>query len=195
LRRIHPFKRGIRILGIAESFDPDVDKESTIAGVVMRKDLVVDGFSFAKATVGGDDATERILELALSFDRNDINAIMLSGAVISFYNMVDLDEVHEKAGVPLVCLTYRESKGLEEAIKKHFPDRYRRKVAKYRKLGRRTGVTLKTGKKVYVRALGLTEEELKSILDSFTLQGKYPEPVRVAGLLASACRKAFSPRT
>jgi hypothetical protein len=188
LKRTHPFKKGIRVLGIAESFVPKVDSESILAGVVMRKDLVIDGFAFARARVGGDDATAKIISLFKSLGRNDVNALMLSGAVISFYNVVDLERVQEETGLPLVCLTYRESSGLEENIKKHFPRSHARKVARYRKLGSRSAVELKTGKRIFVRALGIEEGDLRELLDAFSMEGKYPEPVRVAGLLAAAVR-------
>jgi endonuclease V-like protein UPF0215 family len=188
LKRAHPFKSGIRVLGIAESFVPSTDRESLLAGVVMRKDRVIDGFAFTKTKVGGDDATRKIISLYGSLGRNDVNAIMLSGAVISFYNVVDLDRVHSETGLPLVCLTYRESRGLEESIKRHFPKSYKRKLARYGKLGQRSGVELMTGKRIFVRALGLDDEDLRHLLDAFSLEGKYPEPVRVAGLLAAATR-------
>jgi endonuclease V-like protein UPF0215 family len=188
LRRAHPFKRGIRVLGIAESFVPSVDRESLLAGVVMRKDRIIDGFAFAKTKVGGDDATRKIISLYCSLGRNDVNAIMLSGAAISFYNVVDLDRVHSETGLPLVCLTYRESTGLEEAIRRHFPKFHKRKLARYGRLGQRRGVELKTGKRIFVRALGLDDEDLRQLLDAFSLEGRYPEPVRVAGLLAAAMR-------
>ena len=188
MRRPHPFKKGIRVLGIAESFVPKEDRESLLAGVVMRKDRVIDGFAFARTKVGGDDSTAKIVSLCRGLGRNDVNAIMLSGAVISFYNIVDLERVHSETGLPLVCLTYKESEGLEDNIRKHFPDSNARKLARYRKLGRRSGVQLKTGKKVFVRALGIEEEDLRLFLDAFSLEGKYPEPVRVAGLLAAAVR-------
>jgi len=189
LKRVHAFKKGIRVLGIAESFTPGRDVSSLLAGVVMRRDFIVDGIAFGRATVGGDDATDSIVEMVQSLKRNDVNLVMLSGAVISMYNIVDLDEVCSRTGLPVVCLTYRESSGLVDVIRKHFPKDYRKKVALYRKLGRRVGVTLGTGKTVFVRALGVERGELTELLDSFTLQGKYPEPVRVAGLLAAAARK------
>ena len=188
MKRTHPFKSGIRVLGIAESFVPSIDRESLLAGVVMRKDRIIDGFAFTKTKVGGDDAARKIISLYGSLGRNDVNAILLSGAVISFYNVVDLDRVHSETRLPLVCLTYRESTGLEESIKRHFPTSYKRKLARYGRLGQRKGVELKTGKRIFVRALGLDDEDLRHLLDAFSLEGKYPEPVRVAGLLAAAMR-------
>ncbi len=193
MKRTHPFKKGIRVLGIAESFVPHIDEHSLLAGVVMRKDLIIDGFSFASAKVGGDDATSVIVSLYKALGRNDINVLMLSGAVLSFYNIVDLERLQRETRLPIICLTYRESPGLEENIKKHFPRSHARKLKRYGKLGRRSAVDLRTGKRVYVRALGIEEGEVKEILDAFSLEGKYPEPVRVAGLLAASVRTSSRP--
>lgn len=183
--RVHPFKKGIRVLGIAESFRKGMDR-SILAGVVMRKDLVVDGIAFSRPKLEGNDATERVLELYKRLERKDVNVIMVSGAIISLYNIIDLERVYENLKVPLISLSYKESKGLVGAIKKHFSNSWMEKVEMYRKLGKRESVYLKTGKKIFIRRFGLEKDEAKEIIDAFLLQGRYPEPVRVAGLLARA---------
>jgi endonuclease V-like protein UPF0215 family len=45
---------------------------------------------------------------------------------------------------------------------------------------------LRTGFRVYARLASISEKEAGDVLDSFTLQGGLPEPVRVAKLLARA---------
>lgn len=187
--RVHPNKKAIRALGVSESFRKP-GKSSVLAGVVMRSDLVVDGFALGTATVGGDDATSSLVRLHRSLRRDDINVVILSGAVISHYNIVDVDELAESVQKPVICLTYRESSGIEDAIRATFP-RSRKKIALYRKLGPRIPLSLKTGFRVYARLLSISEVDARTILDSFTLQGGLPEPVRVAKLLA---RTAYSSR-
>jgi len=189
LSRVHPFKKGIRALGIAESFNPKSDRKSLLAGVVMRKDYIIDGIAFERTTVGGEDSTEKIIKLYKSFERSDINIIMLSGAIISYYNIVDIDKVHSETQVPLVCLSYRETKGIEDSIREKFGGNSETKLEKYRKLGERKRILLKTGKSIFIRTIGIGDDDAKSILQDFLLQGRYPEPVRVASLLASSCRK------
>jgi endonuclease V-like protein UPF0215 family len=185
---VHPFKKGIRALGIAESFNPKIDKKSLLAGIVMRKDYIIDGITFETTTVGGEDSTEKVIQLYKSFERSDINIIMLSGAIISYYNIVDIDEVHSKTQVPLICLSYRETKGIEDSIREKFGENSA-KLEKYRRLGERKKILLRTGKSVFIRTLGISDDDAKSIIQDFLLQGRYPEPVRVASLLASSCRK------
>jgi uncharacterized protein len=117
--------------------------------------------------------------------RDDVNVILLSGAVISHYNVVDVDSLAERTGVPVICLTYRESSGMEDSIRERFKD-WETKVALYRKLGERTTLVLKTGHRVYARLVSLNADDARRVVDSFTLQGALPEPIRVARLLARA---------
>ncbi len=182
---LHVYKRGIRVFGVAESFTRG-DKRSRLGGVVMRADLVIDGFSIGSAKVGGDDATSSILRMYRNLKRNDVNLIMLSGAVISHYNIVDVDEIAERSRIPVICLTYNESRGIQGAIKRNFPVEYSVKIATYRRLGGRDPFRLKTGFRLFVRSSRLSRIEAQRVLDAFTLQGAIPEPVRVAKLLARA---------
>ncbi|MER3602057.1 MAG: DUF99 domain-containing protein [Nitrososphaerota archaeon] len=187
-------KRAIRALGVAESYRRGgLGERAVLAGVVMRSDLIIDGVAMGYATVGGDDATEAVVRLYRGLARNDINFLLLGGAIISYYNIIDVDRVAEACGRPVVALSYRPTRGIEEAIKRRFPQAWERKVELYRALGRRRRVPLKTGKAVYVRASGLSEASIKPLLDKFVLQGGVPEPVRVARLVARAFFRGLTP--
>ncbi len=183
--RLHLNKPGIRALGVAESFRQG-QKWSMLAGVVMRSDLVVDGLAIGKTSVGGDDATAAIASLFRRFKRNDINLLMVSGAILSLYNIIDVDELSRKTKLPVICLTFKETSGIEGSIKRHFPERAAQKLEAYRRLGKRTRFTLVSGHRVFARSSGLEKDEAKAILDRFTKQGSLPEPIRVARLLARA---------
>ena len=62
MRHLHLEKKGLRGLAIAESFT-QTSKKSILAGVVMRRDLVIDRFVVGKATISQDDETEQILKM------------------------------------------------------------------------------------------------------------------------------------
>jgi hypothetical protein len=182
---LHLNKPALRVLGIAESFVRS-SPISILAGVVMRADLRVDGLAYARATVGGDDATEAILDIYQQLDRTDVNALLLSGLAISWFNIIDQREVWDRIQKPVICLTYEESPGLEDYIREYFPQP-EEKLHRYAASGERTSVLLKTGFEVYVRAFGTTIEETRILLNKFTRDGRVPEPVRVARLAARAC--------
>lgn len=182
---LHLEKKAIRALGIAESFQSK-QKLSTLAGVVMRTDLVIDGFAIGRLTVSGFDATRSIISLFKKQERNDINVILLSGSVLSMYNVVDVDYIYEKTQLPVVALTYGRSKAdLVANVESRFTGKeMEKKVKLLHKLGIPRRLLLKTGYPVYVRAAGVSESDAGRLLDRFTLQGAVPEPVRVAKLLA-----------
>jgi len=183
-------KKGIRALGIAESFKKDQSKRSVLAGVVIRSDMIIDGFVFGSAELGGDDATDEIVNMFKRLNRNDINVIILAGSVISMYNIIDIDSVGLKTNTPVISVTFEESEGLEPHIKHHFPDSWEKKLSAYEKLGSREMTKLHTNYKIFVRPYGISLEICKRILDKFTIQGALPEPIRLARLLARA--KIFS---
>jgi endonuclease V-like protein UPF0215 family len=178
---MHLGKRGLRALGIAESFSGR--DSSTMAGVVMRKDLRIDGVSLAYLTVGGTDATDAVLSIIAALGRRDINVVMVSGSVVAWYNILDPEAISEETGLPLIVVTYEDSEGLEEDIIHHFPGDEARLQA-YRNLGERVPVLLKDGSQVFIRTAGLSPEDAARILRDFTRDGKVPEPIRVARLVA-----------
>ena len=184
MRNLHLEKKGICGLAIAESYSPD-SKKSILSGIVMSTDLIIDGFVFGNSSVGGDDATDAILSMHDKLDRQDVSFLLISGIIISLYNMVDVKRISEKVGLPVIGVTYEESSGIEDAIKHHFPESYDSKLAEYSKLGSREKITLHTSHNLYIRNEGCTVLEATQLLDKITLQGSIPEPLRIAHLLAN----------
>ena len=178
---MHLPKKGLRALGIAESCAGRT--RSILSGVVMRKDLRVDGFCSGTVTVGGTDATDSILTMVQNLDRKDLNVILLSGCVIAWFNIIDPGRIAAETGLPVICVTYEESDGLLDDIRAHFPGDDARLEA-YRKLGDRKPVLLRTGQTLYLRSYGMDAADAARFCDDFTLDGKIPEPLRVARLCA-----------
>ncbi|MGC9443943.1 MAG: DUF99 family protein [Candidatus Methanospirareceae archaeon] len=183
---LHPEKKGIRVLGVAESFRRDRE-QSVLAGIVMRSDLVIDGVGFTRITVGGMDATEGVLRLIASLKRADINVLMLNGCVISWFNIIDITKVYGQLHIPLICVTYEESAGLEAHIARHFDDADRDvRLAAYQRLGARIPVCIHDEYEDLIRFLGLEKADAVRLLKRFTTHGRIPEPLRVAKLAARA---------
>ncbi len=183
MRKLHLEKKGLRGLVIAESFKQN-SKKSILAGVVMRRDFLIDGFVFGKATLEGDDATETILSMYKKLNRPDISYMLISGIIIAMYNIIDLKKISQSLGLPVIGVTYQDSEGIEEAIRHHFPDSHESKLKEYQELEKRDKITLHTSYDIYIRKEGCTLSDVKHLLDELTLQGSFPEPLRVAQLLA-----------
>jgi len=183
---MHIPKKGLRALGISESYAGRT--RSTLAGVVMRKDLRIDGFCSGHVTVGGMDSTETILAMIRGLDRRDINIVLLSGCVIAWFNVIDVQRIADESGIPVICVTYEESDGLLDDLRYHFPGDDERLQA-YTRLGERMPLDLGDNRTIYLRVAGIGYSDAARFCRDFTFEGKIPEPLRVARLLA----RQFSP--
>jgi len=176
-------KAGVRALGIAESYS---GQTSTLAGAVVRADRTVDGFVFGTCTVGGTDATGTAVSLFDRLDRQDVRYLLIAGIAPAWFNVLDLHELADTTGRPVVSVTFEESDGLAGAIRDAFDgEDARHRLATYRAQPVRQPVSV-DGRTVYVRGVGLTDEEAADVVRAFTPEGGRPEPLRVARLAARA---------
>ncbi|MGQ4833121.1 MAG: DUF99 family protein [Candidatus Asgardarchaeia archaeon] len=185
------FKKGFRVLGIAESFKKGMSSRSLLTGVVMRADFVIDGINFTFSKVGGLDSTERIIELYTEFNRTDIGAILINGCIISWFNIVDLEKLFQVIQKPIICLTYEESQGIEKYLREYFPNDWALRLEIYNRNGDREKIYLKTRHFVFVQVKGITVRRALVLLNKFTIHGAIPEPIRIAKLISNAAIRKF----
>ena len=145
MKALHLEKKGIRLFALAESFHKEKLK-SILSGVVMRKDLIIDGIVFGRSTIGGNDSTDSILTMVKHLNRNDINLILLDGIIISMYNIIDGDKINNHTGLPVIAITFNDSFGINQSIKNYFPENFALKLDQLLKSGKRDKIVLKTGK-------------------------------------------------
>jgi endonuclease V-like protein UPF0215 family len=112
MRSLHLEKKGLRGLAIAESFRPNSER-STLSGLIMRRDFVIDGFVFGNVALEGNDATNQILHMYEELCRSDISYVIISGVIISMYNIVDIKKLYNSLRMPVIGITYPESFGIE----------------------------------------------------------------------------------
>ncbi|USZ73375.1 DUF99 family protein [Natronosalvus halobius] len=137
-------KPGTRALGIAESYRPGAD-ESTLAGVVVRADRVLDGAIFDRCTVGGLDATDAIVSLVTGLERPDVRVCFVGAVAPAWYNLLDLEAIYDRTGVPVVAVTFEESDGLEPGLREAFSgEALEMRLERYRSLPPRRSVRLES---------------------------------------------------
>lgn len=177
-------KQGRRVCGIAESFQKGKYPKSVLAAVVQRLDGRIDGFGFSMAEVGGLNATTAVKKLLNGLERPDIQIILLNGTIISYYNVIDLHKVYNTFQKPIIAVTYEESSGIKEHLLEMEQGKTRLQVHKRNR--ERVPVLLHTGKKIYIRPVGISKEDSVEVLNTLVTHGKKPKPIRLAKLLASA---------
>ena len=183
MRTLHLEKKGLRGLAIAESFGQH-STNSIFSGIVMRRDFIIDGFVFGSATLEGDDATNTILEMYDELQRPDISYVLISGLIVSMYNIINIRKLYNSLKIPIIGISYNDSLGIDDALKHHFPNSFESKIISYHKLGKREKITLNTSRDIFVRKEGCTLSDVKHLLNELTLHGSVPEPIRVSQLLA-----------
>ena len=197
-----------RTLGVAFS---DGDRVSRIAGAVCRADGTLDGLAYGTCTVGGTDATRAVRSLVADLGREDVRHVSLAGVAPAWYNVVDLATLQEAVDRPVTAVSYEASDGLEPALCEAFEGQaLETRLSAYRSLPPRHRVevpdttstasttttdTDRDPAPLFVRAVGIDADRAATVVRSLVQAGfRRPEPLRVAGIAASAHRAATPDR-
>lgn len=184
------WKKGVRVLGVAESFEKS-ESRSIMAGVVMRGDLRIDGFGICTPTIGGTNSTAELVSMFNRLNRKDIRVWMLGGSVISWFNIVDISALHEGTDIPVISISYHPSEGIEKYLKEYFPDDWKPRLDILERTGDRKLIQLRTGHSLYLSVAGIGVSRARNLLDKLTIDGRVPEPVRVARTIAAGLHRDF----
>lgn len=180
-------KPGSRTLGVAVSAGDEVAR---LAGAVVRADGTLDGLVYGACRVGGTDATAAIVALFDRLGREDVQRLLLAGVAPAWFNLVDIGALAEAVDRPVIEVSFESSPGLEPAFRKHFSgSALAERLAVYRSLPPRHRIAV-DDRDLFVRAVGVDVDRATEIVRQHTEIGGRPEPVRVAGIAASAHREA-----
>ncbi|MFN3805141.1 MAG: DUF99 family protein [Pyrobaculum sp.] len=175
-------------MAIAESFKLE-DGVSIYAGVLARRDGVVEEVAFDMAKLGGRDGTEAAMRILDRLLRPDVSMVMLDGCVVSFYNWIDGEALWRRYGKPVACYVFESPEGrVEAAARKLFQD-WEERVEAYRRLGPPAPYLSRRGYRLYVRAWGIDPRDAGRAAEVCTKFGKMPEPIRVAKIVAGGVRQ------
>jgi endonuclease V-like protein UPF0215 family len=177
-------KPGRRAVGIAAS---DRERLSHLAGAVVRADRVADGFAFGTCTVGGSDATAAVCALIDQLDREDVRYVLLAGIAPAWFNILDLQTIHEHTGLPTLSVSFESSPGLGDAICDAFDSQaaVEKRLSTYRAQPDRRRLSV-NDESLFVRSAGIDHETAAEIVRAYTAAGGRPEPLRIARLAARA---------
>jgi endonuclease V-like protein UPF0215 family len=134
-------------------------------------------------TVDGLDSTKFIY---LMLKNVDFDFLLLSGITFAGFNIVDVLFLNKQFSKPIIVITSDKPKKftIKKALKKHFKDWEKRwklieAVNPIYKIH-----TNPDFKPIYFEFIGTTLREVSTLLLSYTLHGRIPEPIRVANILA-----------
>lgn len=179
-------KRQVRVLGIDDSPFTFQSRKALVVGVVARLPMYIEGIMRAEVEVDGTDANEAVADMVRrSRYREQVRLIMIDGVALGGFNVVDIDVISRECGIPAATITRSlpDVESMESALKKNFPDWERRlEIIKRHPL-------FKVGPRrapLYASVAGMDAETLDALLAECTVQGRLPEPLRIAHLISSA---------
>lgn len=174
-------KPGTRFLGIDDSsHDKFNDEAASLVGVTYRGTEFIEDIRKTQVEMDGGDATDRVLELYRTAEASEIGYILLDGISFAGLNTVDLEEIHDETGKPVIAVT------------KNRPDREKFYEALeivgnedgFWKLDDPVKLELKDGE-TFLQFAGCTEEDAKEAVRNSTIHGLTPEPIRVADMIGT----------
>jgi endonuclease V-like protein UPF0215 family len=174
-------KLGTRFLGIDDSaHDKFNDDTAFLIGVSYRGTEFIEDIRKTEIEVDGGDATEKIIELYNSAEASTIGCIFLDGISFAGLNIVDIEEVAEETGVPVIAVTKNEPDREEfhEALEIVGND------DGFWDLPEPQEVSLEDGK-VFIQFSGIELEEAQEAVENSIIHGQVPECIRVADMIDS----------
>ncbi len=171
-----------KIVGVDDGRFLKSDKKALLFAVLMQEVKIM-RLKIDEILVDGLDSTEVIKKM---LSKISLDLIMLSGISFAGFNVVDIHKLNNEIKKPVIVITGEKprSQKILSALKKHFQD-WRTRWSIIKKAGNiHTITTNKKYKPIYYEAVGLDYKEAKKIICGTTIFGRYPEPIRVAKLIA-----------
>jgi endonuclease V-like protein UPF0215 family len=141
----------------------------------------LDGVLATRVRRDGANATRAIADcLRLSRHRAQLHAVLLQGIAFAGFNVVDLAALHELLSLPVLVVARRKPDlgKIRRALLEHVAGGAR----KWRLIERAGPMEPLAG--VWVQRAGLSPAEAGALVRRFAFNGRLPEPLRAAHLIA-----------
>ena len=176
-----------RVVGVDDGAFGRHERYAPIAAVVLTLPDRIEAVRVGRVRVDGQDATARIVRLLKGLPgRDGLRAVLLDGAVVGGFNVVDLDAVGRSTGLPVVAVTRRppDFAAIRTALRRWFPRTAARRLAVLRR--HRLVRVPTTGLPLWAAAAGCPTRDAVWLVRRTAVRGYWPEPLRLAHLVASA---------
>jgi uncharacterized protein len=186
LAKPHP-----RVVAVDDGAFERRDRRAPIAAVVMSVPDYIESVRLGSVAVDGRDGTDRVIALVRATGPLDgLRALLLDGAVVGGFNVLDLDAIGAALGLPVIALTRRppDFARIRAALVTWFgadAGRRWRLLRAHRLRPVPTG-----GAPILAVAVGCRAADAAVLVRRATVRGFWPEPLRLAHLVASAARTA-----
>jgi endonuclease V-like protein UPF0215 family len=188
-------KTELRVIGIDDGAFSRRQKRAPLVAAAVATPSQLEGVAVGEVTIDGTDATDRIERLVGDWPLlNGARAVLLDGVAFGGFNLVDLNRLCARLGRPVVTVTRRSPDfvAIRAALRKYFPKDFAHRwglVRAHRLFRIPTG-----GRPILASAVGCRRADAVALVHRTTVRGYWPEPLRVARLVAHALGTARLPR-
>jgi endonuclease V-like protein UPF0215 family len=151
-----------------------------VVGAVYA-DQRLEGVLSGKVRRDGRNATATLVDMiARSRFRPHLQAVLLQGVAFAGFNVVDVSALHRALGIPVIVVARKmpDLAAIRRALLHHVPGGAR-KWALIEKLG-----PMERCAGVYVQRAGIALDDTAGLVRRFARNGRLPEPLRTAHLIA-----------
>jgi endonuclease V-like protein UPF0215 family len=163
-----------------EPFARDHRGDVGIVGAVFAGQRI-EGILHSKVRRDGANSALRIVAMVGdSRFRDHVQLIMLQGIAVAGFNVVDVDFVSDRLGIPVLVVARKQPS--RTAVRRALIDRVpggRKKWAIIERLGPMEPIA-----GVWIQRVRITKEDAARTIARFAIHGNIPEPLRVAHLVA-----------
>ena len=184
-KKFRIIKKEIRILGVDDAPFPSHTKNNVmLIGTVFRGGTWLDGVLRTYIKGDGNDSTANIIKMVNgSRHKDQIGVIMLDGITFGGFNVVNIRELFDETGIPVIVIMRRfpNFEKIKKALKR-FGDCNER-WALIQEAG--TVYKIEGIEPLYVQICGIDLEDAVDIVNLSTTRSAIPEPVRAAHLIGA----------
>jgi len=182
----------MRILAVDDGgfsvWPPSKRKGKTLLVGMITLGVKIEKVLLARVSVDGLDVTAKIIDMVKN-ERAKPDSVFLASISYAGFNLVDIMQLYDQVRIPIIVANKEKPRegAVEAALFHHFPDWQERL-----KIIERAGKPMKLpidGKTLYGYIVGISEEEVRKVLEKLVVFGNLPEPLRIAHILAGALSK------
>lgn len=177
--------------GSFEAFQRGIDSAIQHTSLCLTKlaGAVIQDIRIGCITVDGLDATEVLLNNLAEWD---YDVLILGGATFAGFNVVDVENVYKSTGKPVIVYSPKmpDMEATLNALRKHFSD-WEMRWSRYEALGELHECKIKDYPPVYYEVVGESSSYAEKVLHEQAINGRTPEAVRVADIIAKGVSPVF----
>jgi len=189
IAKFREIKKEVRIMGIDDcSFDPAREDRTIVLGVVFRGGLYLDGATSTDVEIDGKDATEKLVEMIKSSPHyRQLRVVMIDTITLAGFNIVDILRLNQETGRPVIAVTRQKPNNDEvKAALRNFPD-WEDRWRTIQNAGDLNEIHVRDNT-IFAHIAGISTNDAEAIVQISSTRANYPEPLRVAHLLAHGLR-------